>query len=211
LPAPCGTAAAELRGTPCLPLELAPPRKGLVVSRSFGRKLTEFEPAREALPAYVARAAEKLRRDGMLTRHMQVFLQTSPFSAPEAYFSNAAGFTLSHPTSDTAELIGHATAALRRIYRHGHHYAKCGVMLTELTPEGAGQADLFDTRDTARRRKLMAALDAINRGMGRDTVAFAGTGLRRDWKASANMESQHFTTNWQHVIQVRRRLTNSPP
>ena len=58
--------AAELRGTPCIPLELAPPpRKGLVVSRMFGRKLTEFEPVKQALVAYVTRAAEKLRRDGL--------------------------------------------------------------------------------------------------------------------------------------------------
>ena len=56
--------ATELRGTPCIPLELAPPpRKGLVVSRMFGRKLTEFEPIKEALVAYVTRAGEKLRRD----------------------------------------------------------------------------------------------------------------------------------------------------
>jgi DNA polymerase V len=187
--------AAELRGTPCIPLELAPPpRKGLVVSRMFGKKLTEFEPVKEALIAYVSRAAEKLRRDRMLARHMQVFLHNSPFSATEAYVSNATGLTLPHPTSDTAELIGHATAALRRIYRPGPQYAKCGIMLTELTPEGSGQADLFDGRDTARRRELMAALDAINCRMGRDTVVYAGSGLRREWKAFAHMKSCHFTT-----------------
>jgi DNA polymerase V len=53
-------------------------------------------------------------------------------------------------------------------------------MLTELTPEGDGQADLFDARDTPRRRRLMAALDALNRRLGRDTVFYAGSGLRRD-------------------------------
>jgi DNA polymerase V len=196
--------ATELRGTPCIPLELAPPpRKGLVVSRMFGRKLTDFEPVKEALVAYVTRAAEKLRRDRMVARHMQVFLQNSPFSATEAFFSNATGFQLPHLTSDTAELIGHATAALRRIYRPGPHYAKCGVMLTELTPEGTGQPDLFDTRDQTRSRELMAALDAINRRMGRDTVFYAGSGIRRDWKAFANMKTQHFTTDWRQVMRIR--------
>ena len=112
--------AAELRGTPCLPLELAPAPEGLVASRSFGRKLAEFEPVKEALAAYVSRAAEKLRREKLAARHMQVFLHTSPFAANEPYLANATGFTLPHPTSDTAELIAHATAALRRIYRPGH-------------------------------------------------------------------------------------------
>jgi DNA polymerase V len=95
--------ATELRGTPCLPLELAPPpRKALVVSRMFGRKLTDFEPVKEALVAYVTRAGEKLRRDKMVARHMQVFLHNSPFATAEAYFSNATSFQLPHPTSDTA-------------------------------------------------------------------------------------------------------------
>ena len=82
--------ATELRGTPCIPLELAPPpKKGLVVSRMFGTKLTEFEPVKQALVAYVTRAGEKLRRDGLLARHMQVFMHNSPFDRREAYFSNA--------------------------------------------------------------------------------------------------------------------------
>ena len=196
--------ATELRGIPCLPLELAPPpRKGLVVSRSFGRKLTEFGQVKEALVAYVARAAEKLRADSLLARHMQVFLHNSPFAAREAYVGNAAGVALPYPTSDTAELIGHATVALRRIYRPGPHYVKCGVMLTEFVPEGTGQADLFDGRDTARRRDLMAALDTLNRRMGRDTVFYAGSGLHRDWKPSAEMKTQHFTTDWQQVLRVK--------
>ena len=43
--------ALELRGIPCIPIELAPPpRKGLMVSRSFGRRITSFEPLREVLP-----------------------------------------------------------------------------------------------------------------------------------------------------------------
>ncbi len=59
--------ATELRGIPCIPLELAPPpRKGLVVSRMFGRKLTAFEPVKEALVAHITRAGEKLRRDNLL-------------------------------------------------------------------------------------------------------------------------------------------------
>jgi DNA polymerase V len=46
----------------------------------------------------------------------------------------------------------------------------------------------------------MAALDAINRRMGRDTLFYAGSGLRRVWKAFANMKSRHFTTHWQQVM-----------
>jgi DNA polymerase V len=196
--------AQELRGMPCIPLELAPPtRKGLVVSRSFGKKLTEFEPVKQALVAYVSRAAEKLRRDRLAAHHMQVFLQNSPFSTTERYYGNAANVSLPYATSDTAELIAQAVPALRRIYRPGFHYAKCGVMLTELGPADIRQLDMFDTRDKARSERLMTALDAINRRMGRDTLIYAGSVFQREWQLAASMKSRHFTTDLRQVLQVR--------
>ena len=196
--------ATELRGTTCIPLDLAPsPRKGLVVSRMFGKKLTDFEPVKEALVAYVTRAAEELRRDLLLARYMQVFIRNSPFDRREPYFSNATGFQLAHPTSDTAELIRHACHALSQIFRPGIHYAKCGVMLTELIAAGTEQRDMFDTRDEERSLKLMTALDAINRRMGRNTVFYAGSGIKRDWAAFANMKTQAFSTDWKHLMEIR--------
>ena len=76
-------------------------------------------------------------------------------------------------------------------------------MVTALCPAAAAQPDLFDTRNAARSRQLMTALDTINRRMGRDTVFYAGSGVRRDWKAFANMKTQHFTTDWRQVLTVR--------
>jgi DNA polymerase V len=199
--------AWELRGIPCIPLELAPPpRKGIMVSRSFGPRLTEFEPVREALAAYVTRVGEKLRREHRHARQMMIFLHNSPFDAKEAYFSRHASFQLPHPTSDTAELIHYACQALARIFRPGIHYNKCGVMLTELTPDTDHQGDFLDTRDTARSKQLMTALDAINRRMGRDTVFYAASGIRRDWAMARTMKSQHFTTDWQQLLQVTTGL-----
>jgi DNA polymerase V len=195
--------AWELRGVPCIPLELAPPpRKGIMVSRSFGRRLTEFEPVREALAAYVTRIGEKLRRERLHARQMMIFLHNSPFDAKEAYFSRQASFQLAHPTSDTAELIHQACNALARIFRRGIHYNKCGVMLTELTPDTEYQGDFLDTRDIARSKQLMTALDAINRRMGRDTVFYAASGIRRDWAMARSMKSQHFTTDWQQILRI---------
>ena len=55
--------AKELTGQPCLELELrADPKKGSTVSRSFGKRITEFPELEQALASYVSRAGEKLRR-----------------------------------------------------------------------------------------------------------------------------------------------------
>jgi DNA polymerase V len=121
-----------------------------MVSRSFSRRLTEFEPLREALAAYVTSVGEKLRRERLHARQMMIFLHNSQFDAKEAYFSRQACFQLTHPTSDTAELIHQACDALARIFRPGIHYTKCGVMLTELTPDSVHQGDFLGTRDTSR-------------------------------------------------------------
>ncbi len=173
--------AWELRGIPCIPLELAPaPRKGLMVSRSFGRRITAFEPLREAMASYVTRAGEKLRRDCRHARHIMVFIRNSPFDSTEPYFSRQASFQLPHPTSDTAELIHHASHALGRLYRPGIRCSKCGVTLTELTPDTEHQGDFLGTRDPGRRKRLMAAVDDINRRLGRHSVFYAASGITRE-------------------------------
>ena len=65
------------------------------------------------------------------------------------------------------------------------------------------QGDFLDTRDTARSKQLMATLDAINHRMGRDTVFYAASGVKRDWAMAATMKSQHFTTDWRQLMQIK--------
>jgi len=53
----------ELRGVPCLPLEVfEKPRKGLCCSRSFGRPVTTIEDLAESVAMHCARGGEKLRQ-----------------------------------------------------------------------------------------------------------------------------------------------------
>ena len=97
---------------------------------------------------------EKLRRERRHARQMMIFVHNSPFDTKEAYYSRQASLQLPHATSDTAELILHACHALTRLYQPGVHYSKCGVMLTELTPEDVHRGNFLDTRDRARSRQL---------------------------------------------------------
>ena len=198
--------AVELRGTSCIPLELAPPPKqSVTVSRMFGHRLTSLEQVRQPLIAYTSRAGEKLRREGLAAGHLLVFLANSRFSTAERPFSPSLGQRLPRATSNTAELIQHACSLLARIYRPGFQYAKCGVILTELVPEGSQSRDLFEhaAADPGRNQRLMAALDAVNRRHGRDSLTYAGAGIRRDWAATANRKSRCFTTDSREMITVR--------
>lgn len=74
-------------------------------------------------------------------------------------------------------------------------------MLSELVTEGRGQGDLFVSGDP-RREQLMRAIDRLNGKLGRDTVYFAASGVRRDWAATAGMKSRHFTTDLGQVMEI---------
>ena len=72
----------ELNGVSCLPLEiLAPPQKGITVSRSFGQTLSSLGAIREALSQFVGRAGEKLRSQNLMAQRLAVFIMTSPLDS----------------------------------------------------------------------------------------------------------------------------------
>jgi DNA polymerase V len=113
----------ELNGRSCLPLELvAPPRKGLTVSRSFGQLLTRLDPMKEARLQFVGRAGEKLRRQRLMTAHIMVFVMTNRFSTTRPFYGQSATMRLPYPTDYTPDLIRAAVQLLERIYRPGLHY-----------------------------------------------------------------------------------------
>jgi DNA polymerase V len=72
-------------------------------------------------------------------------------------------------------------------------------MLTELTPEDVYQGNFLDTCDRARSKTLMATIDTINHRLGRNSVFYAASGIRRAWAMSASMRSPHFTTDWEQL------------
>ena len=199
--------ARELCGDPCLELELhVDPKKGVTVSRSFGQRITELPELSQALASYVARAAEKLRREKLLAKHMLVFMHTSPFAkdaAKDPYYAPSLSFALPLHTNYTPELAHYALWALGKMFRPGYRYMKCGVMLTDLLLEGTETGDLFARRDTLRQSKLMAALDHVNQTMGRRTLFYASSGIRQGWSGASARKSPAYTTDWESLIQVK--------
>jgi DNA polymerase V len=188
----------ELNGRSCLPLELvALPRKGLMVSRSFGQPLTRPEPIKEALLQFVGRAGEKLRRQRLMTSHLMVFVMTNRFSTTRPFYGQSASTRLPYPTDYTPDLIRAAVQLLDRIYQPGFRYQKCGVMLMDLSPAAYHRRDLFDTRDQARQASLMRALDRLNADHGARTVHVGNLGgSRPSWAMRQAFRSPCYTTRW---------------
>lgn len=195
--------ALELRGVPCLPLELlAPDRKSIVASRSFGQALTAQDQVAEAVSAFASRAAIKLRRQGLATAHLSVFLQTNPFREQDAQYMPTQRVTLPVATSDTAKLIAAAHAALSAIWRDGYRYKKAGVMLVNLVKASMVGEGLFDERDAPRSLARMKMLDGLNSRFGRDAVCFGRTHAHRPWLMRHEMLSPQYTTDWDDLLAV---------
>lgn len=192
---------AELRGVSCLPLALAPAtRKGVAVTRCFGRLVSTWADMREAVSAHATRAGEKLREQDLVAGHMAVFLHTHPHNGDPWYSAGHGGRI--EPTSDGMALIAEAARMLRPLWREGYAYFKVGVMLSELTPAAGRPRMLFATRDPTRSAKLMAALDAVNARHGRDTLRVLATGIERPWQTRHSRRSRRFTTRLDEVLEA---------
>ena len=105
------------------------------------------------------------------------------------------------PTDSTPDLIQAATAILEKIYRAGHAYQKCGVMLTDLVPAESTRHDLFDDRDRQRESRLMKAIDGINSEYGARTIHFGDLGgMKPQWAMRTAFCSPRYTTRWEEIL-----------
>jgi DNA polymerase V len=194
----------ELRGQSCLPLELAaPPKKSLMVSRSFGHTVTTAGYLKEAIATYTSRAAEKLRQHQLAAGVLNVFVMTNRFG--DNPFTDTAALSLPVTTNDTGELLNYALRCGNNLYQPGYEYVKAGVLLLNLVSATQRQIVLFDERDRERFQKLMEVMDTINRQFGAGTICYAATGLRQPWKLKAAYCSARYTTCLQEVPTVIAR------
>lgn len=189
----------ELRGLSCLSLEeIAPAKKQIVSSRSFGAMVTRLDELREAVSSYTARAAEKLRHERSVCAGLHVFVHTNRFRQQDPQYHNGVTIPLTETTSDTRRLTAAALFGLRQIYRPGYHYKKAGVMLLDLTPETVRQASLFREPD-ARSEKVMQVMDGLNRNYGRNSLYLASCGIQQRWSLLSENRSPRYTTRWNEL------------
>ena len=215
----------ELRGMACLEMadvdEPSVNKQMILVSRSFGTRITEVSGIVEAVSEFTSRAAEKLRAQGSAAGAVSVFFMTSPFRQDDRQHSVNVTIPLVRPTADTRLLVAAAVAAVRRQFRPGFNYAKAGATLSNLQSASVeqGELDLFSSQEAedlplTRRRKetnvaLMRALDGLNQRFGRDSVRIGSAALVsngaevRVWSTKQERRSPRYTTRWDEIKVVK--------
>lgn len=196
--------ARELRGISCLQLEEAvPPRQMICSSKMFGARVRELPPIREAVAAYVSKAAEKLRAQGSLAGALQVAIRTGMHNPDQPRYANAINCLLPYPTDDTRVLAAAAIRGLDAIYRPGYAYSKAEVLLMDLRQRGEFTGDLFAAVPSPGADRLMAVIDRINAREGRGTVRLGRIPAAPAWAMRREMMSQRYTTRWDELMVVR--------
>lgn len=197
----------ELRGFQCIMEDQTPvPRKTLINSRSFGRRITTKEDLAQAMTMHCTIAGERLRQEKIEAAGLSVHMQTS-MHVEEPYFSTSASVSIPIPTNSTALLIRAAMDALDKCYQPGHGYMKGGILLYDLQEQGSRQLTLMEAAVTPKQQRdtnLMQALDTINDRYGRDTLRYLAQGpVKAHWHMTRNLLSGALTTKWSELAKVR--------
>ncbi|UZK68795.1 Y-family DNA polymerase [Sphingomonas sp. S1-29] len=194
---------AELRGVPSGAVEtIAPQRKGMAVTRSFGTPVTDFDGMMGALSQYAMRAGEKLRQHGLVAARFTAFFHTNRHKPDRPQYSASRSTTLHPMTNDSLELIAAARLCADRAWRDGYAYTKAGIMLDDLLLAEMRPRTLFED-DTGRRDRLMRALDDVNGRFGKFAAVTASQGFKRQWRLRSEMRSPAWTTRIDEVPRVK--------
>lgn len=193
----------ELRGIPSISFdEASQNKKAIVTSRTFGYELAGLVEMQEAVSAYVAKAAEKMRDQGSVAGYLQVFIETNPFKG--SYYRNSASVDITPPTAYTPQLVETAKMLLSKIYKEGYRYKSCGVMLTNFSDENLVQQDLFKpVYAQSSKQRLMKMLDRHNQSSNSGQLFFASQGISQPWYMKQSHRSKRYTTRWDELLEIR--------
>lgn len=206
----------ELNGESCISIEELPQKKSICTSRSFaGEGISDKDMVEEAVANFAVRCAEKLRHQGSVCQGITVFAWTSRFNENVPEYTIHDSLTLPIATNAQEEIVGAALSILRAKYPKSmadsrpdrpdmsFHFKKAGVILWQISPDHPRQQDFFDPIDRSKQKKLMEAIDAINRKNGYGTIrqAIQGTNCRFDLKCE--YMSKQFTTNIHDILKVK--------
>ena len=195
----------ELSGMPCIEWEYEPKKKkNICTSRSFGSLTNDISIVNEAISNHAATCAAKLRKESSVCRSVNVFISTNPHKVEHKQFSHSITIQCETATNLTSEIIGYALKGLEIIFKkNDYYYMKCGVIVLDLIPEAMIQANLFDTADRTKGKILAKVMDAVNIGMGKDTLRMAVQRFDRRYRLRAEKLSKKYTTDFKDILKVK--------
>ena len=192
----------ELKGERCLDLDDdISSKKQIVVSRSFGERVSDLKTLKPIVSNFAVRAAEKLRHERRKCSQISVFVRTSPFNQNKPQHSGIKTIELFSPTNDTRDILAATKKGLLPIFKSGYDYAKAGIILNKFSDETVRQQLLFKDPDSPKENtEFMHYIDQMN--AYETQIYFASQNTKKWSPMKQNMTSPKYTTNWYHLPKV---------
>lgn len=84
-----------------------------------------------------------------------------------------------------------------------YQYKKAGVIVWDICRDNEIQGNLFDKVSREKQRKLMAAINEINKKNSHDTIRISTQGYSKNWHLKSEYVSHQYTTNLDDVIVLK--------
>lgn len=207
--------ALEVRGIACIGPETdrTGNKQQLIVSRSFGEKITTVAEMRQVLSIYAQRAATRLVKHGQVAKLLTAFAGIPGFGeptlagvdAPRRSLHPQVVARLPSPTADPVQLTKAAHALLPQL-SDGVRYARAGIMLTDLRKADEHQPlELF--RHAHEESHIAELMDRVQRKTGRDALGLGYAGIRPgpNWQMKRSMLTPRASTHWDELATAYAR------
>jgi DNA polymerase V len=193
----------ELLGESVLGLEVDEDKKSIATTRSFPKKLTDFDSLRERVSTFAAVCAEKLRAQQSVCHTVVVMLGTLEHKTAHSKMYYQDAVTLPFATNSTLTISTTAIKLLEKLYdeNKGQPFHKAGVIVTQIIGEEEKQFNLFD-EENPKHLALMKTIDTINGKYG-DRKLKLGTQGEKTWNMRQERLSPRYTTRFDEILTIK--------
>jgi len=178
-------------------------KKSIAITRSFPKKLTDFDSLRERVSTFAIVCGEKLRNQRACCHTIIVMLGTMESQTRHSRASYTHAVTLPFATNSGITISNTAIKILEKLYaeNEGLRFQKAGVIVTQLIPQDQKQFNLFED-ENPKHLALMEVIDGINQKMGNRKIKLATQG-DKTWNMRQNMLSPRYTTRFNEILTVK--------
>ena len=190
----------ELEGESVLSLEELKKKKTITCSRSFNKNIHDFAKLEERICTFSSFLGLKLRKEGLKTKLLRVFIVGNKFTNKVPYYSNGTVIRLPYATNSDMELCKFAKIALKEIHKENYSFKKAGVIAMDLIDSKHEQLSFFES-ENAKNDAVMKVMDLLNNRF-ENRVRLANQDFLR-WQMLQQQLSKRFTTNWEELLIVK--------
>lgn len=193
----------ELEGESVLKLDEPVHKRSIAITRSFPKKLTDYDALRERVSTFASVCAEKLRLQQSCCQTIIVMLGTMDVGNARSRKHYSHSVNLPFSTNSTLTIVNTAIQILEKLYdeNKGLLFKNAGVIVSQLIPENEKQFDLF-ADENPKHLQLMKAMDHLNKKMGQRKVKLGMQG-EKTWNMKQEKLSQKYTTQYDQILTIR--------